>query len=136
MAQLGASRTNPAAADASAPDPSAPGAAPSAPGSPPSAPGGDARPLRGVARALFVLLRILPKNAMSRAVGWFASRALPGPLQRLEIRLFARFAGVDLDEARDDVADFATLQQFFTRALLPGVGADPGCHRVVAADES
>lgn len=76
--------------------------------------------MRGVARALFVLLRILPKNAMSRAVGWVASRALPGPLQRLEIRLFARFAGVDLDEARDDVADFATLQQFFTRALVPG----------------
>lgn len=72
-------------------------------------------------RALLAGLRALPKNAMSRAMGWLAGRALPGPLQRAEIRLFARLTGIDLSEARDDVDDFATLQAFFTRALRPGV---------------
>ncbi len=77
--------------------------------------------LRGLARALLVLLVLLPKNAMSRWMGWLASRSLPGPLQRLEIRLFARLAGIDLSEARDDVSEFGSLQEFFTRALAPGV---------------
>jgi len=76
--------------------------------------------LSGVGRVLLGLLYLLPKNAMSRAMGRFASIAWPGPIQRAEIRLFARLAGVDLSEARDDVGDFATLQQFFTRALRPG----------------
>ena len=77
-------------------------------------------PLRRLRRALFVLLTLLPKNAMSRAMGRFTSLSLPGPVQRAEIKLFARLAGVNVEEARDDVADFASLQQFFTRALRPG----------------
>ncbi len=76
--------------------------------------------LRGLRRGLLAALRLLPKNAMSRAAGRIASIAWPGPIQRAEIRLFARLAGVDLEEARDDVSDFATLQQFFTRALRDG----------------
>ncbi|MEM9176600.1 MAG: archaetidylserine decarboxylase, partial [Myxococcota bacterium] len=59
-------------------------------------------------------------SAMPWASAAFASIAWPGPIPRAEIRLFARLAGVDLAEARDDVGDFATLQQFFTRALVPG----------------
>jgi len=84
------------------------------------APGPDPEPLRGRGRALLLALRLAPKNAMSRSVGWLASRALFPPLQRFEIRLFARLAGVNLAEARDGVEDFATLQEFFTRALVPG----------------
>lgn len=76
--------------------------------------------LSGAGRVLLGLLYLLPKNALSRAMGRFASIAWPGPIQRAEIRLFARLAGVDLAEARDEVGDFATLQQFFTRALAPG----------------
>ena len=79
-----------------------------------------AAPLRGLRRALFVLLTLLPKNAMSRAMGRVTAMRLPGPIQRAEIRLFAALAGVAIEEARDDVADFASLQQFFTRALRPG----------------
>ncbi|MBB82795.1 MAG: phosphatidylserine decarboxylase [Deltaproteobacteria bacterium] len=77
-------------------------------------------PLGAFARALLTVLRLLPKNTMSRCMGRFASIAWPGPIQRAEIRLFALLAGVDLAEARDDVGDFATLQQFFTRALIAG----------------
>lgn len=77
--------------------------------------------LRGFARFLRGLLVLLPKNALSRWMGWLASRSLPAPIQRFEIRLFARLTGVNLDEARDDVSDFGSLQEFFTRALTPGV---------------
>ena len=78
-------------------------------------------PLRGAGRALLVLLHLLPKNAMSRLIGRLASIPLPGPLQRGEIRLFARLAGVDLSEMRDGIEAFASLQHFFTRALRAGV---------------
>ncbi|MFP6654150.1 MAG: archaetidylserine decarboxylase, partial [Myxococcota bacterium] len=50
-----------------------------------------------------------------------ASLRLPGPLQRLEIRLFARLAGVDLSEAKDPVEFHDSLQSFFTRALRDDV---------------
>ncbi len=79
-----------------------------------------ANPLRGVRRALLVLLHLLPKNAMSRWMGRFAAYPLPGGLQRAEIRIFARIAGVDLTEIRDEIDAFASLQEFFTRALRPG----------------
>jgi len=79
-----------------------------------------ATPLRGLRRALLVLLYLLPKNWMSRMMGRFASIHWPGPIQRAEIRLFARLAGVDLSEARDDISDFDSLQRFFTRALVAG----------------
>lgn len=77
--------------------------------------------LRGPARGILWLLHGLPKNAMSRAMGWFASRRLPGPLQRLELALFVRLAGVDASELARPLGEFASLQQFFTRALPPGV---------------
>lgn len=80
----------------------------------------EATPLRGLRRALLVLLHLLPKNGMSRMMGRFASIHWPGPIQRAEIRLFARLAGVDLAEARDDISEFDSLQRFFTRALVPG----------------
>ncbi len=76
--------------------------------------------LRGLARGLLGLLHVLPKNAISRAMGWLASRRLPGPLQRLELALFVRLAGVDVDELARPLGEYASLQQFFTRALAPG----------------
>ena len=54
-------------------------------------------------------------------MGRLAAYPLPGPLQRAEIRLFARLAGVDLSEMRDGIEAFGSLQQFFTRALRAGV---------------
>jgi len=76
--------------------------------------------LRGPARGILWLLHALPKNAMSRAMGWLASRRLPGPLQRLELALFVRLAGVDASELARPLGEFSSLQQFFTRALAPG----------------
>lgn len=88
-----------------------------------------ASPLQGVRRVLLVLLHLLPKNAISRLMGRFAAYPLPAPLQRAEIRLFARLAGVDLSEMRDGVEAFSSLQHFFTRALRAGA-------RTIEGDET
>lgn len=71
------------------------------------------------ARALWALLYLLPKNTISRAAGRFAGVAWPAVIQRAELRLFARFAGVDLEEAAEPIEAYPTLQAFFTRALRP-----------------
>lgn len=67
------------------------------------------------------LLRLLPRNALSRAAGRFAGLRLPRPVVRAEIAAFARAVGVDLSEVRDPLDSFASLQDFFTRALRDGV---------------
>jgi len=69
---------------------------------------------------LLVILYLVPKNALSRLAGRFASLRLPGALQRAEIRLFARLADVNVDEARDPIESYESLQRFFLRALREG----------------
>jgi phosphatidylserine decarboxylase len=79
-------------------------------------------------RLQIAALRLLPRNSLSRLAGRLASARLPGPLLRLWIVAFGRLAGVDFSESRDPIESFATFQDFFTRALRPGVrplDADP-----------
>jgi phosphatidylserine decarboxylase len=73
-------------------------------------------------------LYLLPKNGLSRLAGRFASLRLPGPLQRAEIRLFARLADVNVEEASDPIESYDSLQRFFARALREGarpIAGDP-----------
>jgi phosphatidylserine decarboxylase len=62
----------------------------------------------------------LPTGAMSRLAGRVARARLPGPVLRTAIRAFTRIFSVDLEEARDGLASYATFQDFFTRALRAG----------------
>ncbi len=71
-------------------------------------------------RVVWAFLYLLPKNAISRGAGWIASRRLPARLQILEIRAFAKMAGIDLSEAAKPVEAFVSLQSFFTRSLRLG----------------
>ena len=78
-------------------------------------------------------LRRLPVHALSRAAGRAASLRLPAPLRRPAYRAFARAVGADLAEVRDPLDSFASLQDFFTRALRDGVRAiDPDPAALVA----
>src|SRR4051812_16214612 len=87
-------------------------------------------------RSAIAGLRLLPKNALSRWAGRAAALRLPAPLQRWQIRAFARAVGADLDELRDPVDSFASLQDFFTRALRDGARPiDPSPDAVVAPCE-
>lgn len=62
---------------------------------------------------------ILPKHALSRLVGRFAS-ARAGVFSQLYIRWFIKRYHVDMSEAvHEDPADYNTFNDFFTRALKP-----------------
>ena len=64
---------------------------------------------------------ILPKQAMTALAGAFASRR-GGRMTTAAIRAFVARYGVDMSEAANpDIASYATFNDFFTRALRPGV---------------
>ncbi|MEM9558161.1 MAG: archaetidylserine decarboxylase [Acidobacteriota bacterium] len=83
--------------------------------------------------AVLRLLRRLPRAAMSRAAGRFASLRLPAPLRAPAMRVFGRTVGVDFDEVRDPLGSFGSLQDFFTRRLVDGARPlDPSPDAVLA----
>lgn len=84
-------------------------------------------------RAVLGALKLLPKNWMSRVAGRFAGLHLPRPVVRAEILAFARAYDIDLDEVRDPLDSFPSLQSFFTRALKDGARPiDPAADAVVS----
>jgi phosphatidylserine decarboxylase len=70
-------------------------------------------------RTFIAALRLLPKNAFSRMVGWLTRRSLPRALLRPAMRRFAAHYGIDLSEC-EELDSFATFGQFFARPLKPG----------------
>lgn len=67
------------------------------------------------------VLRIYPKRLGSALAGWAARQPLPKALRPALIGGFAAQVGVNLAEAEFPVADYPTLQAFFTRRLKPGL---------------
>lgn len=65
-----------------------------------------------------VAVRLLPKSALSRALG-AASRWRLGPLSRAAMRAFSARYRVDLSQC-EDLSTFATFGEFFARPLKPG----------------
>jgi len=64
---------------------------------------------------------LLPKKALTSLMGWLA-RAEAGALTTAVIRAFIGRYGVDMAEAAEsDPAAYASFNDFFTRALAPGV---------------
>jgi len=64
---------------------------------------------------------LLPKQALTVYAGWRASRRWGARTTKL-IRWFVDKYGVDMSEAADpDIAHYASFNEFFTRALKPGV---------------
>jgi phosphatidylserine decarboxylase len=64
---------------------------------------------------------LLPKQALTTFAGAVASHAA-GDLTTAAIRRFVARYGVNMDEAADpDIAHYPTFNDFFTRALKPGV---------------
>lgn len=89
--------------------------------------------IRSLFERLFVALQyVLPHHALSRLVGWFARCPWPWVHQPL-IRAFTRVFGVDLSEAeRARPEDYASFNDFFTRALRPGARPVPDTTDVIA----
>lgn len=84
-------------------------------------------------RLAVAALRVLPKHLLSRLAGQAAALRLPPPVQRWQIRVFARAVGVDFSEVRDPIESFGSLQQFFTRSLRDGLRPIDAAHDAVVA---
>ena len=70
--------------------------------------------------ALLSLLKILPRRWISRVAGAFAGVRWPGPLQRRLLDWFAMRYSVNVAEAERPLHEYRSLNEFFTRALIPG----------------
>ncbi len=73
-----------------------------------------------MAELSYTLLRLLPKNTLSRAVGAACRASAPRPVVRAAIRAFAKKYGVDASEAERPIEEYPTFTEFFTRRLKPG----------------
>lgn len=75
-----------------------------------------------VSERLFVLTQhVMPKQALTRLAGWGAGLR-GGALTTAVIRRFVTAYGVRMEEAaQPDIAAYPTFNEFFTRALKPGV---------------
>src|SRR5262249_60829259 len=74
------------------------------------------------------LMRIVPKSALSRAVGTLTRLPAPAGVHRAAMRAFARAYRVDMAEAETDFGGYGRVSDFFSRGLRPGGrpgGADP-----------
>ena len=86
-----------------------------------AAPGSDAD------QTFMTLMRLLPKSALSAAVGMATRARLPRALHHAAMRAFARRVRVDLDEAEAARGRTRPSAQFFTRKLKAGPRRDrPG----------
>jgi phosphatidylserine decarboxylase len=72
-------------------------------------------------QTFMTLMRLLPKSALSTAVGLATRAPVPAALHQLAMRVFARQYKVSLDEAEGSIGDYPTFAKFFTRRLKPGL---------------
>lgn len=67
------------------------------------------------------LLYLVPKNALSRFVGWLVHLSLPQGLASFTIAQFAKAYSINLEEAEKPVSAYKSIGDFFVRHLRPGV---------------
>jgi phosphatidylserine decarboxylase len=63
---------------------------------------------------------MVPKRALSGAIGWGASRGIPSRLRVGFLTRFARSYGIDVDEAEKPLSEYSGVDEFFTRRLRAG----------------
>jgi phosphatidylserine decarboxylase len=68
----------------------------------------------------YTLLSLLPKNALSQAVGALCRLPVPPAVLHAATRLFIRKFGVDMSEAEHPLEHYRTFTEFFTRRLKLG----------------
>lgn len=83
-------------------------------------------------RAARSVWRLFPKRAFSSAVGWGANCGIPASLRVAVLTRFARTYGIEVSEAEKPLAEYAGLDEFFTRRLREGTRPiDPALDAVV-----
>ncbi len=84
-------------------------------------------------QTFMTLMRLVPKSALSSAVGMATRFPAPASMHHVAIRAFARRYRVNLDEAELPIEQYPTLGQFFTRRLKAGVRTiDPAADAIIS----
>ncbi|MGV3622206.1 MAG: archaetidylserine decarboxylase [Archangium sp.] len=71
-------------------------------------------------QTFMTLMRLLPKSALSTAVGKATRAPAPASVHHAAIRFFARQYDVNTEEMEGNIEDYPTFGSFFTRKLKPG----------------
>jgi phosphatidylserine decarboxylase len=71
------------------------------------------------ARAARTAWRIVPKRALSGAIGWGGSCGIPARLRTSLLTRFARLYDIDLSEVEKPLSEYRGFDEFFTRRLRP-----------------
>jgi len=79
------------------------------------------------------LVRLLPRAALSRAVGAATRARAPASMHRAAMRRFARAYRVELDEAERPLEAYQTFSDFFSRGLKVGARPVDAGERVVVS---
>lgn len=79
------------------------------------------------------LMRLLPKSALSSAVGLATRLPAPAPVHRFAMRQFAKAYNVDMAEAEHTFEHYPTFAEFFTRGLKPGLRPVDAGEKVVVS---
>ena len=81
----------------------------------------------------YYFMWILPRNLFSRLCGFVADIRIPRLLLTPLIRIFSRIYSVELTEATQQVSEFRTFNEFFTRQLIPDARPlDPDLNAVLS----
>jgi phosphatidylserine decarboxylase len=84
-------------------------------------------------RARRSMWRIVPKRAVSDAIGWGVSLGIPTALRTVMLSRFANIYGIDVSEAEKPLTEYEGFDEFFTRKLRPGARPiDDAAGRVVS----
>ncbi len=84
-------------------------------------------------QTFMTLVRLLPRAALSRAVGAATRAPAPASLHRIAMRRFARVYRVQLEEADRPIDSYRTFSEFFSRGLKEGARPiDPGERTLVS----
>lgn len=84
-------------------------------------------------QTFMAMMRLLPRSALSAAVGKATRAKVPSALHRAFMRFFVRRYRVDLDEAEHGLEGYRTFGEFFTRRLKPGLRPVEEGERVVVS---
>ncbi len=79
------------------------------------------------------LLRVLPRNTISRAMGALCEAQVPAPLMRGIVAAYSRAYDVAVDEACPSNLPYTSFDAFFTRKLREGARAIEGDERTFVA---
>ncbi|MGQ0506718.1 MAG: archaetidylserine decarboxylase [Myxococcaceae bacterium] len=71
-------------------------------------------------QTFMTLMRLLPKSALSSAVGAATRFPVPAPVHRLAMKAFAKRFRVELEEAEHSFGGYSNFSEFFARKLKQG----------------